>query len=264
MMRHIVQGMFHRIGFEVHRRADQELPFIQPIECAAEQFRFWIASQHTRDWWGRSQVPMNAEISSLQMLCTAGSVVMDVGAHHGFFSVLFARWAGQHGHVHAFEASAPNALVLDANVALNQLHNCTCTYAAVSNKPGRVRMNGEAVSGHATAGRYVPQVTLDDYCAAAEIEHVNLLKIDVEGFEGQVLQGSQRILATRPKIALEIHLDDLAQFGHSLDTVLSLLPREEYTGHVMVRPDWQKLFPWEGRESLPAHGVANLFLWPRA
>ncbi|HEY3964471.1 MAG TPA: FkbM family methyltransferase [Planctomycetaceae bacterium] len=264
MLRHIVQGMFHRIGFDVHRRADQELPYIQPIECAAERFQFWIASQHTRDWWGRPQVPMNAEVASLQALCSPGSVVLDVGAHHGFFSVLFARWAGPRGHIHAFEASAPNALVLDANVALNRLTNCTCTYAAVSNEPGQIQMNGEAVSGHPTGGPYVPQVTLDDYCTTVGIEHVDLLKIDVEGFEGQVLLGSQRILATRPKIALEIHLDDLARFGHSVDTVLALLPRDDYTGEFMIRPDWERLSPWEGRGSLPAQGVVNVFLRPRA
>ncbi|MBI3866662.1 MAG: FkbM family methyltransferase [Planctomycetia bacterium] len=264
MLRQIVQRTFRRMGLEVHRRVSDELPYIQSIECGDDRFSFWIANQHTRDWWGRGKVAANAEISALKAMCPAGSIVLDVGAHHGFFTVLFANWAGAQGSVHAFEASSPNALALNANVALNHLSNCTCTLAAVSNENGQVQMNGEAVSSRPSIGRFVPQVTLDSYCEAAGIARVNLVKIDVEGFEGQVLRGSQRLLASRPRIALELHLDDLEQFGESTESVLSLLPREGYQGQIMIRPDWQTLKPWRGRESLPAGGVANIFLWPEA
>ena len=204
-----------------------------------------------------------AEISALQSMCNPGSIVFDVGAHHGFLTILFAKWAGATGHVHAFEANPPNALVLDANLGLNRLNNCTRTVAAVGPCSGSIRISGEAVSSGPDCGRLVQEISLDDYFESAATSHVDLIKIDVEGFEGQVLRGCPRLLACRPKIALELHVDDLATFGDSVDSVLGLLPLDHYHGQVMIRPDFKTLSPWLGRENpVPLSGVANIFLWP--
>ena len=98
-------------GWELHRRNSGELPFIQSIACAGQTFDFWIANQHTRDWWGKPVVESDAEIGSLAGLVMPlrDAIVFDVGAHHGFFTLLFSRWAGTSGEVHAFEASSDNA-----------------------------------------------------------------------------------------------------------------------------------------------------------
>ena len=164
--------------------------------------------------------------------------------------------------MHAFEANAANALVLDANVARNDLRNCTCTLAAVSRCSGATRMAGEAVATANGHGREVAQVSLDDYCQFRGLTRVGLLKIDVEGFEAEVLRGAQRVLAGRPNIALELHLDDLARYGESAGSVLALLPLQDYRGKLMVRPDWHTLCPFDGPGSLPREGVVNLFLRP--
>jgi hypothetical protein len=125
-------------------------------------------------------------------------------------------------------------------------------------------MNGETVSSRTGAGRTVPQISLDEYCRSENVTHVDVIKIDVEGFEGHVLRGAQRLLAMRPKIALELHLDEVSKFDDSIEAVLGLLPRDAYSGNIMMRPHWQDLKPWHGQQDLPPHGVVNIFLYPNS
>jgi FkbM family methyltransferase len=264
VLRRLVSKSLKKLGLELRRSADSDIPFIQSIDCGGETFLFWIANQSTKQWWGRKDVSYTSELSTLRSFCTPGSVVFDVGAHHGFLTILFSRWVGPTGRVHAFEPSAPNVLALDANIALNRLQNCTRQFAAIGSTAGTTEMNGESVANHSGAGRAVPRVALDDYCRTGNISKVDVIKIDVEGFEGQVLRGAQRLLAGRPKIALELHLDDLATFNDSAEAVLGLLPREGYSANIMMRPDWNTLKPWHGPQDLPSHGVVNIFLSPVA
>jgi hypothetical protein len=54
------------------------------------------------------------------------------------------------------------------------------------------------------------------------------LKIDVEGFEVQVLQGAKQVLSTRPKLAIEIHTDILSKYGTNVQDLLRLIDLENY------------------------------------
>jgi FkbM family methyltransferase len=168
------------------------------------------------------------------------------------------------GRVFAFEASPDNALILQANVGLNRALNCEVVHAAAGAKSGTLQLVDETVGAEEDPGaRSVPMVALDDFCLREGITSVDLLKVDVEGFEGQVLKGAQRILAQRPAIALELHLDALPRYGSSPDSVLALIELTRYQGRMMVRPDWVTLRPFSGIGDLPGSGVVNLFLAPR-
>ena len=55
--------------------------------------------------------------------------------------------------------------------------------------------------------------SLDTYCTQNDIRDVAMIKIDVEGYEGEVLKGAGKVLEYKPHINLELHLDDLKNFG---------------------------------------------------
>jgi len=55
-----------------------------------------------------------------------------------------------------------------------------------------------------------------------------LLKLDVEGFEDEVLAGALQILGLRPRIAMELHVEALRKFGRSVDAVLAPLMERGY------------------------------------
>jgi FkbM family methyltransferase len=263
-MRRLLRRITSLLGWELRRLPDPALPFVQEIACDGLKFSFWIANQHAKNWWHVPELYLNAELLCQREMCARGSVVFDVGAHHGLTSILSSLWVGTAGRVHAFEANPENALVLSANVGLNHLDQCTLVNAAVGSKSGVVSLAGERVVATNAGRKKVPLLSLDDYCEARGIERVDVLKIDVEGYEAEVLRGARYLLAGRPKIDLELHLDDVAQFGCSPADVLAHIDLTRYRGSMMVRPDWDTLHPLHTAADLPEHGVVNLFLWPAA
>ncbi len=145
-------------------------------------------------------------------------VVLDVGANHGYFTVLAAHLAGAQGHVTAFEANPIAATILRRHVQINQVaERVEIIEAAVSAEGnGQVQFfvgqdDEDAYSsicpsdfavrqGWVSADRtvMVPTCSLDDWLASHGRPPVRLLKIDVEGAEEFVLNGMTTTLAQSP------------------------------------------------------------------
>jgi len=142
-----------------------------------------------------------------------GDTLVDVGAHLGLYTVAAARRVGSAGRVVAFEPDPESFALLAAHVRLNGVADrVELVKAAVGDRNGRVPFRGgrqleSCVLAIAPPGeRTVPCVSLDD---ALGKRHVDVLKIDVEGYEVHVLRGARRLLrdpARRPRaVFLEIH-----------------------------------------------------------
>jgi FkbM family methyltransferase len=233
LLRKLVAGF----GYEVTRRSATSFPSLRRCECDGRSFPFWIANAHTAEWWGSGRVRMDAEMRFLKDACRPGSVVLEAGSHHGMHTLQMSRWVGAAGAVHALELNATNALVLSANVGVNSAGNVVVRHTAVGDRTDTVKVAGERVDGSGVA---VPSTTLDDYCAGASLSRVDVVKIDVEGFEGRVLAGAAAVLAQRPAIDLELHLDDLERYGDEVETVLELLGPALDRARMMIRPDWER------------------------
>ena len=128
IIHNLIRTLINYFGFDV-RRIFQ--PFIAEIDIVDRKFDFWIVNLDAKSWYLDFVRKNDGEIRALRSLCAPGGLVLDVGAHHGFFTTALAHCVGLEGHVFAFEANAENAIILNANVALNHLRNCTCVYAAV-------------------------------------------------------------------------------------------------------------------------------------
>jgi len=162
-----------------------------------------------------------------------GDRIAEVGAHIGLYSLAFARRAAAGGHVVAFEPEPDNAQTLEANIAVNGWQDrITVVRAAVGDRCASVRfaanfgceshvLRGDEASQSALE---VPMVTLDSYFPDAKID---LLKIDVEGFEELVLRGGSSLLADkrrRPRLILiEVHPFAWEAVGTSSDSLLGRL-----------------------------------------
>ena len=260
MIKRLLRSTAERLGYEIRRRTPDGLPFLQRTTCDGTDFQFWIANAHTLAWWGKPNIHPNAELRFLREAASPGAVVFDVGAHHGFQAVLAALWVGPGGTVHAFEPVSANALVLDANRSANMLANLRVVQAAVGRESGRCTMSGEAVAS--THEGATPALSLDDYATSVGTVP-RLLKVDVEGFEGEVLSGGRRILEGRPFINLELHNDQLEGYGWTAARVLDLLPWSSYEVTVMCRPNWHSVRTLSVPADVPRQGVVNLFLRPR-
>ena len=164
-----------------------------------------------------------------------GDTVVDVGAHIGYFTLLFSHQVTNLGQVFAFEPDPQNFQMLQRNVAVNDLDNVLLVRNAVSNVSGgpvKLYQTG-VVTGHhslvevpeTTDSIDVQQVSLDDYFPLAH--KVDFVKIDTEGNEFDVIMGMQRIIKENPqlKIMLELNEENLDNFGHTPHDLWFLLDK---------------------------------------
>lgn len=167
----------------------------------------------------------SAESEFLGKVISKTSVCLDVGANVGYFTLLMGKYAPQ-GSVYAFEPISLNASLLRASVELSDFENIEIIESAVGAFDGDVAFTQSADSAYSSIRDTerkpierlirVPMTTLDTFVRDRPIQSIDVLKIDVEGAEGLVLQGSQWLLSDpkrRPKVVLmELFDENLAAF----------------------------------------------------
>jgi FkbM family methyltransferase len=158
----------------------------------------------------------------VRSLLAPGMRAADVGANIGFYLLLIESAVGPAGQVTCFEPDADNVRELRRNVEANRLANVEVVAAAVGTLDGAVSLRPGINAAVVPQGRgelTVPLVRLDSALAAP----VDFLKIDVEGYEGHVLEGARHLLSVqRPNLFLEVHPGFLAP-PHTVDGILGLL-----------------------------------------
>jgi len=149
--------------------------------------------------------------------CPQGGNVIDVGANIGITAIMAGLLTGS-GRVIALEPVTETFGFLERNVAQSGLSNVDCVRAAVSSAPGSVDLitrpgsNFAAFVGYEDVlDRYpgytqdaAPAVTMDDLVHGKGLHRLDFVKIDVEGYELEVLAGAKRALADfEPTVFLE-------------------------------------------------------------
>ena len=195
----------------------------------------------------------------------AGMTVFDVGANVGELTLLFSRFVGNEGSVHAFEASGEVFQKLETVCRAAGRRNAALNHLALADKNGTIRLNvyDEAYSSfNSQAARPLENygldlqpvgieetqaTTVDDYCAEKKIELIDLLKIDVEGAEFQVMQGARRMLESKSIRYLTFEFGQTTfDMGNSPAEIERFLNDSGYKIRNMVAGD--AVFP--GRESV--------------
>jgi FkbM family methyltransferase len=143
------------------------------------------------------------ETQILRRLTRRSAVCVDAGANIGFHTLLLAALTGPGGRVYAFEPSPPavdrlkDATANLANVIVSQAAlgagdgTTTLIVAPGDSMHSTTRTIGQLPSGRRLS---VPVISLDSYANEAGIEHIDVLKIDVEGGEAAVFRGAADLL----------------------------------------------------------------------
>lgn len=160
-----------------------------------------------------------------------GDIVFDCGGHHGKTAVFFSKLVDPSGSVVAFEPRPQNVKVIEQNLEINDVKNVSVEQKALGDKPSKLRLrnrsNGSMTWKRWQQGIEVDVITLDDYAKDHSL-WPTFIKIDVEGFEGQVLRGATEILSRAPKLAIEIHIQAVQRYGDSIESLLELLKTDRY------------------------------------
>jgi FkbM family methyltransferase len=135
-----------------------------------------------------------------------GGTFVDVGANVGYYTAMAANIVGQAGRVYAFEPSPYAFARLRCMVDRNRFSNVTVNQCGLSDAPGTVNLylgrdshnhTPTMVAHENSNATSVAVDTLDNFGARLGIDRIDLLKIDVEGYEPRVLAGAQRLLQER-------------------------------------------------------------------
>jgi FkbM family methyltransferase len=139
---------------------------------------------------------------------------IDVGANIGYFSCLFSKLAGPSGRVLAIEPEPQNLALLQQNIGMNHLTNVAIQPCAVGASEGSAllgvykpsnRGRHSILETNAKSRIKVPVRTLDDLAKDSKTinEPWSLVKIDVEGYEGFVIEGAKETLSRIETLVME-------------------------------------------------------------
>lgn len=154
-------------------------------------------------------------------LLRPGGSFFDVGANQGFFALLAGLAVGRGGRVVAFEPDPKNHAGIQRNLALNRLPQVVVEQAAVSDRDGEASFHlgrQDEVGSLMLDPRHVKEqslsvrtVSLDRYLEEHGFEHVDVVKMDIEGAEVLAFQGMREGLekGRYRHIILEWHADKL-------------------------------------------------------
>jgi FkbM family methyltransferase len=163
-----------------------------------------------------------AERQLLRKILFRGAVVVDVGANIGIYSQFLSRCVGPTGLVHSFEPSPDNFRRLSA--ATHDLSNIRLTQAVVGGRSGECKLYvSDKADGDSRQAIPTEMVALDDYFKPGQ--RVDLIKMDIQGYELHALRGAQRVLQENPDInlLLEFWPAGLEQAGVGWEELVELL-----------------------------------------
>jgi FkbM family methyltransferase len=156
-----------------------------------------------------------AMVQLLRTVAAGSETILDIGSNIGLTAIVFSQLARK---VYAFEPSARTFAFLETNLRQSGINNVLPIQIGLGSDVGEFELT---VAPANRSGGYVSNLTragsgyetekiairpLDDVVRLLNVRDISFVKIDVEGFEGQVLKGaSQTLREQRPAVVLELN-----------------------------------------------------------
>lgn len=220
----------------------EKIPVLIPMRLAYGGW--WVARN---DYVGRNLRKGRFESAELRFVgrfLQPDMVVLDIGAHHGLYTLLASRLVGARGKVLAFEPSARERKALSLHMSLNRCKNVQVLpfalgkettdadlYVVEASASGcnslRPPASDVLVSSHPQRVRVV---RLDDQLSVLKIDHVDFIKLDVEGGELAVLEGASQLLSRRPRPVILAEVQDVRTqpWGYRARKIIDYLRERGY------------------------------------
>jgi len=232
-------GVLHPVQVEIRPGAVFEL---DARDLVAREILSW-------DVWERANTDLI--LGSLH----EGSVMIDIGAHIGYYSILSSQVVGPSGRIVAVEPNPETVPRLRKNLALSRASNvvvqdvaCTDKETTLTFYQASIRNTGASsisesnagIADHAETARSVKVRgrTLDSIVQELALRRVDFVKIDTEGAEVQVLRGMKNTLAKyHPHMLIEVRQPLLHNMGTSVEELRAVLHDSGYVGRRMPTDD---------------------------
>jgi FkbM family methyltransferase len=184
----------------------------------------------------------NTERSFVDRFLRPGMTVLDIGAHHGYYTLLASRKVGPRGLVLAIEASPRERKTLRLHVRINRCKNVRIESRALGEVEGTAELylvRGTETGCNSLRKPDVAQPTeivsvrvdlLDCVLRDQNVARVDFIKLDVEGAELSVLKGAAQLLTNqqRPVILAEVQDIRTRPWGYPAREVVRYLSSFNY------------------------------------
>ena len=193
------------------RNAIRKIGLLQPLKKVLAKFQ--------KDYEERFAKEL---INSIQ----PGYTVWDIGANVGFYTIQFAERTGNSGTVIAFEPQEEAVAKINDKLKSNGLENCQVIKCALSDFEGEAAFSNSGVEANTTGSLVDVEKTdsehsltlvtkVDSALGQFQLALPNVTKIDVEGYEIEVLRGGQQVFSSKESrhIFVEVHFTRLDQRG---------------------------------------------------
>jgi len=168
----------------------------------------------------------------VQKIITEEMTIIDIGANIGYYALLESQLA-QKGHVFAIEPVLGNYTTLIKNIALNNCNNISTYNFAIGNIDGNLDMyiydkcNWSSFTkipeGNIIATRKVPIFTLDSFIESHLPRNPHFIRMDVEGFEYEIVMGMQKTLKTAIPLILCIEMHPHLMSGEKVAAIIKIM-----------------------------------------
>tara|TARA_B100000925_G_scaffold263150_1_gene220887 strand:- start:14692 stop:15372 length:681 start_codon:yes stop_codon:yes gene_type:complete len=170
---------------------------------------------------GKIEEYQNIELQTAISHCAKLRIAVDIGAHVGITAF---RLSQSFEHVHAFEVNTNLLPCLHHNLNMKGVHNCTTHPVGIGDveKDVDIKTTNKSFGTHVDpdkkTGKYKIK-TLDSF----EIQNVDFIKIDAEGYEPLVIKGALKTIEKYKPIILYERKDHPERYGYKRDSIRDIL-----------------------------------------
>jgi FkbM family methyltransferase len=176
-----------------------------------------------------------------------GDVALDIGANIGYYVLIESQIVGKKGHVYAVEPVLSTFKQMQKNVRLNNSKNISTFQLAfgaerneksaiyVSGKSNLSSMSRDAVGGTLEYAQEVVMETVDNFLK--DKASPNIVRMDVEGFEYEIIRGMHETLKENVKILVELHPLPRYMKPGKMDEIFQILEQNNFKVRFAVFED---------------------------
>ncbi len=207
------------------------------------------------------------DIYHVKKLLRPGSTIFDIGANFGYYALQICEGLAAKCNIHCFEPTFETYERLVRNIHLNEFSEKIRAHCVgLSDQPsvgGLAHQAGNSGASRIVAagkGQQVSLIKLDNFCEANQIDRLDFIKMDAQGFEPRVLHGAAATIERfRPAMLVELDPYMLQLQGSSPPDVASIVHQFGYRLYVANRRSLRPLL------DLPTGTkVLNVFCLPQS
>jgi len=200
-----------------------DAPTFRQVEMAGHRCIWPIINKQGLEWYGNTPISacdfMDEAVLGLH---DGARVFYDFGGHHGVWALFYALTAGPTGRVYSFEPSIMNVEVSALLLLVNGIENVVNIGMAIG-PSGAVAANADLLVD------FVPRESLQciglrDACW----DHGDFLKMDIEGYEYELLTGEPWIFDIATNLHIELHIPHLEDRGLDYRRVMDAIPFDRF------------------------------------